>query len=557
MSCEDFSVRSMKFILLYIALLVTTVAQADDVGYRVREEVLHSIDPRLFGQFMERPSWGEIGPEGALTPGTRKLQPEVFRLIQHMKILVLRFPGGTDVDYMDWRDMVSNVPGRGAERPVSTGHTGKSVTNNFGYDEFLQLSEQLKSEPIIVVNFREALLGDRPLSEAALHAAGLVAYCNSRVGAKLPEGMPDWPSVRAANCHPEPYSVRNWQIGNETWAFSEKLKKQHPQDAAQHYADCLVAFARAMLAIDPTIGFIVDGHGRTFEAAQLARMELGEKIRYTVFHIYTPWAIREVKKDSKPFPVEELSVPDIWNTWIATPYFDEEGLSVVRHPLLTEARREGFKLAVTEWNWNGWWNVRPAPLTSSFAKGVGAAGFLHGLMRSADVIEIGCQSMLVGNSWGIHAIRADREGKIPPRYMPTGQVTMLYSQHHGSKLLKVEASGVPTYTQPFRMGDIKPIEKVAYLDALATADENTVFFHIINRNFDQPMEIKIDLTALGPLANIARHYMLEGRLNDKPTQNEPMQIAQITNSEIAYDGMILKVLLPARTVSCIELPRKK
>ena len=549
--------RSMQFIFLCIALFVTTVARAGDVVYRVRDEVLYSIDPHLFGQFMERPSWGEVGPEGALVPGTNKLQPEVYKLLQRMKVPVMRFPGGTDVDFMDWRDMISNVPGRGADRPVSTGHKGDRVTNNFGYDEFLQLSEQLKSVPIIVVNFREALLGEKQLSEAVLQAAGLVAYCNAGVDAKLPEGMPDWPSVRAANDHPEPYGVKYWQIGNETWAFFKKLEKLHPQEAEKHYADCLVAFARAMLAVDPGIEFIVDGHGPTFKAAQLARKELGEKIRYTVFHLYKPWAMREIEKEGKPIPVEALSAPDIWNAWVATPHFDEEGLSVLRHPLLAEARREGYKLAVTEWNWNGWWTVQSAALNSSFAKGVGAAGLLHALMRSADVIEIGCQSMLVGNSWGIHAIWADRQGKIPPHYMPTGQVTMLYSHHHGSKLLNVEATGIPTYSQPFRMGGIEPREKVAYLDALATAGEDTVFFHVINRHFDQPIEIAIDLTALQPVGNKARHYMLEGRLNDKPVQGEPRQIARITHSDISYDGMVLKVLLPARTVSCIELYRKR
>jgi len=550
-------VRSIQFIFLYIALFVTTAAQAGDVVYRVRDEALHSLDPRLFGQFMERPSWGEIGPEGALVPGTNKLQPEVLELLQRMKPPVMRFPGGTDVDFMDWRDMVGNVPGRGADRPVSIGHKGHRVTNNFGYDEFLCLSEQLKSEPIIVVNFRQALSGEKPLSEAALHAAGLVAYCNAGVGAKLPEGMPNWPSVRAANGHPQPYGVKYWQIGNETWAIFKKLEKLNPEEAEKHYAGCLVAFARAMLAVDPGIEFIVDGHGPTFKAAQLARRELGEKIRYTVFHIYKPWAIKEVEKDGKPVSIEALSAPDIWKAWVATPYFDEKGLSVLRHPLLAEARREGYKLAVTEWNWNGWWTVKPAALNSSFAKGVGAAGFLHALMRSADVIEIGCQSMLVGNSWGIHAIRADRQGKIPPHYMPTGQVTMLYSQHHGSKLLNVEATGIPTYSQPFRMGGIEPSDKVAYLDALATAGEDTVFFHVINRHFDQPIEITIDLTALRPLEDKARLYMLEGRLNDKPARGEPRQIARITHSELSYDGIVLKVLLPARTVSCIELFRQK
>lgn len=554
---EDFSLRSMQFIFLYIALLVTTVAQASDAVYRVRDEALHSIDPRLFGQFMERPSWGEIGPEGALLPGTNKLQPEVYELLQRMKVPVMRFPGGTDVDFMDWRDMVSNVPDRGRERPVSIGHRGDEVTNNFGYDEFLRLGEQLNSEPILVVNFRDALLGVRPLPEAVLQAAGLVAYCNAGVDSKLPTGMPDWPSVRAANGHPEPYGVKYWQIGNETWAFFKKLRELHPEDAEQHYADCIAAFARAMLAIDSNIEFIIDGHGQTQKTAQLARKELDEKIRYTVFHIYKPWAIREVERDGTPIEIGTLNEPDIWNAWVATPNFNEDGLAVLSHPLLAEARREGFKLAVTEWNWNGWWAVQPAPLTSSFAKGVGAAGFLHGLMRSADVIEIGCQSMLVGNSWGIHAIWADREGKIPPRYMPTGQVTMLYSQHHGSKLLNVEASDIPTYAQPFRMSGIEPREKVAYLDALATAGEDTVFFHVINRHFDKPIEITIDLTDFGPFEDKARHYVLNGRLNDMPAPGEPNQIAEITQSEVAYDGMVLNVLLPARTVSCIELYRLK
>jgi alpha-L-arabinofuranosidase len=550
-------VRRIHANLLAMALLVASAVQASDVVYRIRNESVHRIDSRLFGQFMERPSWGEIGPEGAIVPGTNRLQPEVQKLLRAMEIPVMRFPGGTDVDFMDWRDMVDNVPGRDKDRPVSIGHDGDKVTNHFGYDEFLSLSRQLESAPIIVVNFRDGLLGVKPLSEAALHAAGLVAYCNAGLGTELPKGTPDWPSIRALNGHPEPYGVKYWQIGNETWAFFKQLVEMHPQDAHKHYADCIVAFARAMLEVDPSIEFIVDGHGPTQKAAQIARKELGEKIRYTVFHIYKPWGINEVKRDGESIEIETLTDSEVWNAWVATPNINEEGLSVLRHPLLAEARRDGYKLAVTEWNWNGWWRVQPSPMSSSYAKGVGAAGFLHGLMRSADVIKIGCQSMLVGNSWGIHAIWADREGQKTPRYMPTGQVTMLYSQHHGSKLLKLETSGIPTYAQPFRMNGIEPSEKVAYLDALATAGENILFFHVINRHFDQSIEITVDLTDLGSFENKARHYMLEGRLNDSPAQGEPDQIAGINHTELVHDGKALKVLLPARTVSCIELYMKE
>ena len=161
-------------------------AGASEITYRVGKDVLHRVDPRVFGQFMERPSWGEIGPEGALVTGTNRLQPEVFRLPQQMQIPVLRFPGGTDVDFLDCREMVSNVPGRGEQRPVSTGHKGHKVTNRFGYDEFMQFSESVKAEPILVVNLRDGLLKKRPMGEYVQHVAGLVAYCNAPIGAKLP-----------------------------------------------------------------------------------------------------------------------------------------------------------------------------------------------------------------------------------------------------------------------------------------------------------------------------------------------------------------------------------
>ena len=45
-----------------------SVVEAQAITFTVSNKTLHRIDPRLFGQFMERPSWGEIGVEGALVP---------------------------------------------------------------------------------------------------------------------------------------------------------------------------------------------------------------------------------------------------------------------------------------------------------------------------------------------------------------------------------------------------------------------------------------------------------------------------------------------------------
>ncbi|MHC4725586.1 MAG: hypothetical protein ACYS17_00005, partial [Planctomycetota bacterium] len=224
-----------------------------DISFSIKSKVIHKINPRIFGQFMERPSWGEIGVEGGLVPGTRKLQPDVLKLLTEMEIPVIRFPGGTDVDFMDWRDMVDNVPNRTPQRPVSIGHRRHKVSNNFGYDEFLQFCEKVRAEAIVVVNFRDGLLKKKPLREAAMHAASLVAYCNAPIGAKLPEGMYDWPALRAKNGRVSPYKVKYFQIGNETWAFIRKLKEMMPDMAPQFYAECLTSYIEAMRSVDPSI----------------------------------------------------------------------------------------------------------------------------------------------------------------------------------------------------------------------------------------------------------------------------------------------------------------
>ncbi len=544
--------------LAAVATAFATVAakgKADVITFVVKDQLLHKIDRRLFGQFMERPSWGEIGPEAALVPGTRRLQPEVVKLLGEMAIPILRFPGGTDVDFLDWRDMVSNVPGREVERPVSTGHKGDKVTNNFGYDEFLRLCEDLRAEAIVVVNFRDGLLRTKPLKEAAMHAASLVAYCNAPVGADLPDGMADWPAVRERNGRAKPYAVKYFQIGNETWAFLNEMKKAEPQGVEDAYVDCLVAYVEAMRAVDPSIRLIVDDLP---DVSERVRERLGTKVQYLAVHNYFPWGITEVTRDGEDVPIGELTAADIWYAWVATPGMDEDGLSSYGADAFSRVRKSGYKVAVTEWNWNGWWQHRgPRPaLDSSFAKGVGAAGFIHALMRAGDIVEIGCQSMLVGNRWGITAVRADPKAEVPPYFMPTGQVTAFYSRYHGEDLLAVEATNVPTYEQPYRLGGTRAKEKVVYVDVLATADDETIYLHAINRHFDEPMALTLDLSAFGGLAGRAVHHLFEGRLNDRPQADEPLQIGRLRHEQIRFEGTTLEVTLPPRTVSCIEIARR-
>ena len=120
-----------------------------------------------------------------------------------MDIPVVRFPGGTDVDYLDWQDMVTDARGKDTGRPNSRNN---AITNSFGYDEYFRLATDMKWQNILVVNLRDGLLTSNTTTEAASHAAALLAYC-SGTAEQLPDALRRWPALRAANGHPAPYSV--------------------------------------------------------------------------------------------------------------------------------------------------------------------------------------------------------------------------------------------------------------------------------------------------------------------------------------------------------------
>ena len=546
--------------VLLVACLPALVSDLQKpIVVKVHGDVLNRIDPRIFGQFMERPSWaGEIGPEAALIPGTNTLRPDARDLIRNMQIPIVRFPGGTDVDHVDWLDMIDSVPGRPGGRPVTIGHTGKPVTNKFGYDEFLRLCEDLGIAPLLVVNFRDGLIAAGGPEQAARHAAKLVAYCNAETTAELPEDLEVWPRLRVENGHPKPYGVKYFQIGNETWAFAGNIR-------IDKYVAALEAYIEAIHAVDPSVHIIVDG--KPVRLASRVHKRLGDRISYFAIHLYQPIQINEIRRGNRRVDVENLTAEDIWYNWVSAPGIDSEGQSVLPKSKYIQARKKGYKVALTEWNWNGWWasNWRTrsgepirqrTPLDSLFAKGIGAASILHAIMRQGDVVEIANQSMLIGDGWDIHAIYADRKGRTPAYMLPTGQVTMLYSKHHGHSRLEIEVTNMSYYRQPYRMGGISPAwGGVGYLDVLATRDSNTLYLHTINRHFSRTLSVQIDISEIEKLPETnATLHILEGRLNNKPMVGEPLAPGWIREKTFPITGSQFQVHLPARTVTVVEVP---
>lgn len=556
-----------RFVGVAVVALTAHVSQGAEPASRpvvvtVYNRVLNPVDDRLFGQFMERASWGEPGFDAARDPDhPRALRPDVVEKLVWLRAPVVRWPAGSDLPRIDWRDLIDNVPGREAGRPpvFATNQHG-TVSNEFGLDEFLALAEKLGWAPLLPVRIEGALLGDVSLEAGAQEAAGLVAYCNAEVGAKLPDGLPDWPALRARNGRAAPWKVPYFQLGNETWfTFNQALQRRglaaaSDKEKSECYLTCLRAYLKSIHAVDPKAQVIVDGvtgAGRWVDQSIFSDPYVRQHVAFFALHHYQPWAMQEVRGgDAAVVPLPQVTAENAWYAWVTAPAINRETFQseLPGYPEWWMMRDMGLPVAVTEWNWNGWWAQKDGPLDSELAKGLGAAGMLHAFMRQGDMVRIACQSMLVGRNWGITGVRLT-DGKAP-RILPTAMVTGLYSRYHGRDRLYTEMTNLPTFDQPLRMGSLVPAPRVAVLDVVATRHDRTLYIHAINRHIHEAVSARIAIGRLGAGTGTAIVHTLTGPLEP----GEKAGYADIADRQVTFSGDSVSVAFPSRSVTVIEIP---
>jgi alpha-N-arabinofuranosidase len=202
-------------------------AWADSKSVDARIEVLTgepigTISPNLYGHFTENLSgvvydgiW--VGPSSKV-PNIDGIRKELIDEMRKIKAPVVRFPGGCFADSYDWRDGI----GPADKRPRRTNFWNEGETtaapashrydpNQFGTDEFVHFCNLIGSEPYLAANLR---------SLPAEEFYRWVEYCNSPVGGTT---LAD---SRAAAGFKDPFNVRFWGVGNESWGCGGNFTAQ-------------------------------------------------------------------------------------------------------------------------------------------------------------------------------------------------------------------------------------------------------------------------------------------------------------------------------------------
>jgi alpha-N-arabinofuranosidase len=177
------------------------------------------IQPELHGHFAEHLGtcvygglW--VGRDSRI-PNIDGYRKDAVQFLQALEIPVLRWPGGCFADDYHWRDGI----GPPAERPKRVNLWWDHVIddNSFGTEEFMTLCSLLRAQPYIAGN-----VGSGTPEELR----SWIEYCNQPGGSTLAE-------ERSRNGSPDPYAVRYWGIGNESWACGGHMT---PEEYASLYS---------------------------------------------------------------------------------------------------------------------------------------------------------------------------------------------------------------------------------------------------------------------------------------------------------------------------------
>ncbi len=381
-----------------------------------------AIDPHIFGHFSEHLGrciydglWvGEQSP----VPNTRGWRNDLVAALKQIRVPNLRWPGGCFADDYHWREGI----GPRAKRPRRiNAHWGGVVDDNaVGTHEFLDLCEQIGCEPYIAGNVGSG--SPRELRE-------WVEYCNAASGTLADE--------RVANGRRDPWKVRLWGIGNETWGCGGNM-------TAEYYAGQFRQFAT---------------YTRDFPNAPLYRVASGaanDDYKWTEVMMTLGY-----RGPLNPAPLMQglslhyYTVPGSWEQKHAASPFDRDGWRAVmslgwkmdelvrEHSAVMDRHDPKRATALVVDEWGSWYAVEPGT----------TPGFLHQQQTVRDAVLAAlhlnifinhCERVRIANLAQtvnvLQAVALTEEGGGRMVLTPTWHVFALYAAHQGAKRLRVESN---------------------------------------------------------------------------------------------------------------------
>ena len=519
----------MKKATLYMAMILCAMfvtvpgSSAQQGGDRQATVIINAdqgketISRHIYGHFSEHLGhciyggyW--VGMDSDI-PNTNGIRNDVVEALRKIEIPNLRWPGGCFADEYHWMDGI----GPASERPrmVNTHWGGVTEDNSFGTHEFMELCEQLGTEPVICGN-----VGSGTVKEMSQW----VEYLNF-------DGISPMADLRRANGREEPWGVKYWGIGNENWGCGGNMTPEFYADQFRRYATYCRDYGENRL-------FRIAGGANStdYNWTEVLMQRIPHRMMDGLsLHYYTTnW---RDKGSATDFGEEH--------------YFDvlrrclEIADAIDRHITIMDRYDPRKRVALVFDEWGTWYDVEPGTnpgflfQQNTMRDALVAALTLNYLNERCDRVKMANIAQTVNVLQAL--IFTDGEKIL---VTPTYHIFDMYKVHHDAFLLPLSLES-PRYA--FEGRSLPAISASASLD-----EEGRIHLSLVNIDPEEATPVTIYLRGT-ETEKVSGTILASEAMNSHNTFENPDEVVPGEFRDARLEGDRLRLELPPRSVVMLEL----
>lgn len=449
-------------------------------------------------------------------PKKDRIRLDVVEALKKIKVPNLRWPGGCFADEYHWRDGI----GPRKERPymVNTNWGGVSEDNSFGTHEFLELCDLIDCEPYIAGN-----VGSGTVEEMAKW----VEYLNSNAKSTMTD-------LRAQNGRKDPWRVKFWGVGNESWGCGGNMTAEFYADQYKRYAVYCRNYTDA-----PLLKIASGANSNDYHWTETLMKNVGVHNMWgATLHYYTIPTGNWGKKGSATDFDDQEYFNTMKNTWVM-----EE--LVTRHSTIMDKYDPDKKCALVVDEWGIWTDVEPGT----------NPGFLYQQNSLRDALIAGVNLNIFNNHSDrvrmanlaqtvnvLQSILLTQGNKL--LLTPTYHVFDMYKVHMDAQKLNLHFKS-PDYQQEN--------QSIPALHISASRDSSgAVHITLVNIDPAKPLSLRTMLPGI-TFQTVTGQILTSPKVTDINTFENPNHIKIAPFNGAKKSGGDLWVELPAKSVVVLEL----
>lgn len=481
------------------------------------EEGKDTISKYIYGHFAEHLGrciydgfWvGEDSP----VPNTRGIRNDVVAALKEIEIPVLRWPGGCFADTYHWKEGIGPKENR---LPMINIFWGNVVEDNsFGTHEFLDLCEMLGAEPYIAIN-----VGSGTVREAA----EWVEYITSDKDCPMTR-------LRKQNGREEPWQVKFWCIGNESWGCGGNVEAAYYTSLFKRFSTyCWVNYKIASSGL---------GHDLEWtETVMKNTKNYQHLIQGYSYHHYTVCHNWDVKGSATDFNREE------WFLTVKKNMMMEDNLK--EHIAIMDKYDPERKIGLIADEWGNWHDSEPGTnpaflyQQNTLRDAISASLYLNIFNNNCQRVKMANIAQTVNVLQAMVLTKDDKLVKTPTFY-----VFKMYKVHKDALMLPLEIK-----CENYESNS----ESIPELSASASENKNgDINITITNVNPDKNIKTSISLKNGSNISVISAEIITAEKINAYNDFNEKETVNIQEFSNYKQKGDNIEIDLPSKSVVLLTI----